>query len=457
MLDTLIKCLEKSSADHAEMRHHKRQILRISIRDGKMDELNQGVVEGVCCRALVKGSWGFASTTSLQEKDVTKALNDAASLAKASKPKKKRLAKLAEVKQVKDNYTTSMKKDPRKADQSELISIVKDTDKNVRGFSKRIVSDTVVLGIIDDDLAFASSEGARITQRIVRCNGSVMVVAKEGGNITSAYESLGEQSGLELLDKTPLTEVGHIAAERAHKLAAAPMAPGGMFPVILENKIVGLLAHEAVGHCAEADLVHGGSFMAGKVGKKVAADIVTLVDDGRYPNGMGTMKYDDEGTPTEKTVVIEKGIVRGFLHSRETAHDFKVKATGNARAWNFEFDPIIRMRNTYIETGDQSIEELAEGTKEGYFLKGGLSGQADFTGEFMFGTQEAVKIKNGRLGESLRGVTISGNAFDVLKNVDAIGKDFIMRTGMCGKEQINFVGMGGPSLRTKLLLGGAAK
>jgi TldD protein len=457
MLDTLIKCLEKSSGGHAEMRHHKRQILRISIRDGKMDELNQGVVEGVCCRALVKGSWGFASTTSLQEKDIMKALNDAASLAKASKPKKKRLAKLAEVKQVKDTYTTSMKKDPRKADQSELISIVKDTDQNVRGFSKRIVSDTVVLSVVDDDLAFASSEGARITQRIVRCIGSVMVVAREGGNITSAYDAIGEQSGLELLDKTPLTKVGHTAAERAHKLAAAPMAQGGMFPVILENKIVGLLAHEAVGHCAEADLVHGGSFMAGKVGKKVAADIVTLVDDGRCPNGMGTMKYDDEGTPTEKTVIIEKGIVRGFLHSRETACEFKVQATGNARAWNFEFDPIIRMRNTYIKTGDQSIEELAEGIKEGYFLKGGLSGQADFTGEFMFGTQEAVKIKNGRLGESLRGVTISGNAFEVLKNVDAIGKDSIMRAGMCGKEQINYVGMGGPSLRTKLLLGGAAK
>jgi TldD protein len=457
MLDTLVKCLEKSKADHAEMRHHKRQVLRISIRDGKMDELNQGVVEGVCCRALVKGSWGFASTTNLQEKDIARALNDAASLAKASKLKKKRLAKLADVKQVKDSYTTSMKKDPRKADQSELISIVEDTDKNVRGFSKRIVSGTVVLGIIDDDLAFASSEGARITQRIVRCIGSATVIAKEGGNITSAYESLGEQSGLELFDKTPLTKVGHIAAERAHKLAAAPMAPGGMFPVILENRIVGLLAHEAVGHCAEADLVHGGSFMAGKVGKKVAADIVTLVDDGRYLNGLGTMKYDDEGTPTEKTVIIEKGIVRGFLHSRETAHEFKAKATGNARAWNFEFDPIIRMRNTYIETRDHTIEELAEGIKEGYFLKGGLSGQADFTGEFMFGTQEAVKIKNGRLGESLRGVTISGNAFEVLKNVDAIGKDFVMRTGMCGKEQINYVGMGGPSLRTKLLLGGAAK
>jgi TldD protein len=457
MLETLSKVLEESTADHVEMRHHKRQTLRVSIRDGKMDELNNGVIEGVCCRALTKGSWGFASTTSLVDKDIAKALKDATSLAKASKTKKKRLAELAEVKPAEDNFTTRMKRDPRKADQEELIKLVRETDADVRGFSKRIVSDSVVLSVIDDNLAFASSEGARISQRIVRCAGTVVAVAKEKGNLTSTYEAIGEQSGLEVLDKTPLTQIGKIAAERADKLASAPVAPGGIFPVILENKIVGLLAHEAVGHCAEADLVHGGSFLAGKVGKEVASDIVTLVDDGRYPVGLGTMKYDDEGVPTEKTILIEKGVVKGFLHSRETAHEFKVATTGNARAWNFEFDPIIRMRNTYIETGDHSTEELAEGIKEGYLLKGGEGGQADFTGEFMFGTQEAVRIKNGRLGESFRGVTISGNAFEVLRNVDAIGKDFIMRAGMCGKEQINYVGMGGSSLRTKVMMGGVSK
>jgi TldD protein len=196
------------------------------------------------------------------------------------------------------------------------------------------------------------------------------------------------------------------------------------------------------------------SFHLSGIGKKVASDEVTLVDDGRLPKGFGTMKYDDEGTPTQKTVVIEKGVARNFLHSRETAEHFGVPPTGNARAWNFEFDPIIRMRNTYIEPGKYTVEEMAGDIKEGFFLKGGLAGQADFTGEFMFGTQEAVKIRNGRFGESLRGVTISGNAFEVLRNTDAVGSDFTMRMGMCGKEQPNYVGMGGGSLRTRVLLGG---
>ncbi len=457
MLDLMLNAVEKSTADHVEMRHHKREAFTISVKDGKVDALNNGTVEGVCVRALVKGSWGFSSTTNLLEKDLVKALRDATSLAKTSKKRKKRVVKLADVKPASDKYVTPMKQDPRKADTGELIGLVLDTDKIVRGFSKTIASDNVALTVVDDDLSFVSSEGARITQRLVRCFGSVWAVAREKGNVISAYESIGAQSGLEVMKATPLDICGKKAAERANALVSAPVAPGGVYPVVLENRIVGLLAHEAVGHCAEADLVHGGSFLANKIGQKVASPLVTLADNGRFAGGFGTMKYDDEGVPTERTVIIEKGVVKGFMHSRETAHDFKVNPTGNARAWNFEFDPIIRMRNTYIETGDHSVEELAEDVKDGYFLKGGLSGQADFTGEFMFGTQEAVHIKNGELQESLRGVTISGNAFEVLKHVDALGKDFVMRIGMCGKEQVNYAGMGGPSLRTKVLMGGIAQ
>jgi TldD protein len=454
-LDVLKKSLQKRPEGYVELRHHKRQTFNISAKDGKIDTLNSGAIEGACARVLINGSWGFASSTMLEEEKIDKMLKDAASLAKFSKSKKKRVVKLASLKPHVDRYETSMKKDPRKAGKEDLVSLVIDVDKAVRDFSKTIVSDTVTFNIVDDNLAFISSEGSEIHQRIVRCFGSVTVVAREKGNIASAYESIGEQSGLEVLEKTPLMNVGLTAAERASKLVSAKVAPAGYHHVILENRIVGLLAHEAVGHCSEADLVFGGSFLANKIGERVASEKVTLVDDGVFPNGFGTMKYDDEGVPTQKTVIIEKGVCKSFLHSRETAQHFGVNPTGNARAWNFEFDPIIRMRNTYIEAGDYTLEELAEDIKEGFFLKGGLGGQADFNGEFMFGTQEAIRIKNGEFAESMRGVTISGNAFEVLKNVDAIGKDFIMRVGLCGKEQINYVGMGGASLRTKVLMGGA--
>jgi TldD protein len=377
--DVLEKSLRKSKG-YVEMRYHKRDTFSVYLKDGQIDILSKGSIAGVCTRVLLDGSFGFSSTTVLEREDIDRTVRDAHSLAKMSKHKKKRKVTLVKVKPVKDKYETPAKLDPRKSDKEELILSAVHTDEEVRAFSKSIVSDTVGLDIIDDELLFVSSEGANITQRIVRCRGIVTAIARENGNIASAVDSIGEQGGLEILKKTPLIDAGRTAAERANKLVKVKTAPGGPYPVVLENKIVGLLAHEAVGHCSEADLVYGGSFLADKIGKKVASEEVTLVDDGRLPNGFGTMKYDDEGTPTRKTVIIEKGVARSFLHSRETAEHFKVTPTGNARAWNFEFDPIIRMRNTYIEPGRCTLEELAEDIKDGFFLKGGLSGQADFTG-----------------------------------------------------------------------------
>jgi len=292
-------------------------------------------------------------------------------------------------------------------------------------------------------------------QRIVRCFGGASIIAKSRGKIASAHETIGGQTGLEIFEETPIKEAALEAAKRAVRIAPKRVVPGGYSDVVLENRIVGLLAHEAVGHTAEADLAYSGSFLSGKIGQKIASEMITLVDDGLFPFGFGTMKYDDEGTPTERTVIIEKGVVKGFMHSRETASQFGAVPTGNARAWNFEFDPIIRMRNTYIEPRDQTIEELIEDVKDGYFLRGGGGGQADFNGEFMFSIQEAVKIKNGELKDSYRGAAISGNAFEVLNKVKGVGKDFAMRVGICGKEQPNYVGIGGPSIRTELLVGGS--
>jgi len=454
MIKDLLERSIRNSRGYVEMRYHKRDTFSVSVKDGEIDALNSGSVAGVCSRVLLEGSFGFSSTTVVEKENVDRMLKDAYSLARASRAKKKRRVRLANVEPARDEFETLVKVDPRKADRLELVRMVIDTNREIRASSKSIVSDTVRLGVVDDELLFVSSEGAEIGQRIVRCLGVVTAIAREGGNIASAVDYVGEEGGLEAFKKTPLIEAGKTAAERAAKLVKVETAPGGTYSVVLEDKIVGLLAHEAVGHCSEADSVYGGSFLADKIGKRVASEKVTLVDDGRFPGGFGTMKYDDEGTPTGKTAVIEKGVARSFLHSRETAEHFKVVPTGNARAWDFEFDPIIRMRNTYIEPGRYTLEELVEGVKEGFLLKGGLAGQADFNGEFMFGTQEAVRIRNGRLGESLRGVTISGNAFEVLKNTDAVGRDFAMQIGMCGKEQQNYVGMGGGSLRTKLLLGG---
>jgi len=455
MIDLLENCILQIGEYYAEMRGHVRKIFSVTVKDGKVERMSRGLNKGACARVLIDGSWGFSSTTIINKRSLLRLLRDSKLLAESSKPKKRRFVKIASVQPHIDRYETSMKRDPRREALERLLEEALEADEEAHGYSKSVVSTSISLSVVDDELYFVSSEGARIMQRIVRCFGGASVIAKSNGRIASAYESIGSQAGLEVFEETPIGEAALEAAKRAVRLAPKRVVPGGYSDVVLENRIVGLLAHEAVGHTAEADLVYGGSFLSGKVGRKIASEMITLVDDGLLPSGFGTMKYDDEGTPTERTVIIDKGVVKGFMHSRETATQFGTAPTGNARAWNFEYDPIIRMRNTYIEPGDQTLEELIGDVNDGYFLRGGGGGQADFNGEFMFSIQEAVKIKNGELKESYRGAAISGNAFEVLNKVKGVGRDFAIRVGICGKEQPNYVGIGGPSLRTELLLGGS--
>ena len=454
MIDLLETCLLRVDAEYIEMRSHTRRVFSVVVKDGRVERIAKGLNGGACARALVDGSWGFSSTTIIDKKNLLNILTDARILACSSKPLKKRRVRMAPAEPHVDEYETCMKEDPRNGDLESLVGEVLDADAEAHEYSEKVVSTTLNLSVVDDEIFFVNSEGARIKQRIVRCFGTARIIAKSKGNIASAYESIGRQGGLEIFKDTPLREAALKAASRAVRIAPKRVVPGGYYDVVLENKIVGLLAHEAIGHTAEADLVCVGSFLSNKMGKKVASEMVTLVDDGSMPYGFGTMKYDDEGVPTQRTVIIDRGVVKGFMHSRETASQFGVAPTGNARAWSFEYDPIIRMRNTYIEPRDWTVDELIEDIKDGYVLRGGGGGQADFNGEFMFTVQEAIRIKNGDLKETYRGATMSGNAFEVLNNIKGVGRDFEMRIGICGKEQPNYVGIGGPSVKTKLLVGG---
>ena len=254
-------------------------------------------------------------------------------------------------------------------------------------------------------------------------------------------------------------EMAERASQFAVDLAAAQYAPPGKFKVILAPSIVGLLVHEAIGHTVEADFVQAGSVAAGKVGQRVGSEIVTLCDSGVsefYRGAGGTIPVDDEGVIAGRTVIIDKGILKSYLHNRESAAHYGVTPTGNARAWEYADEPLIRMRNTYIEPGDKSLEELISEMEDGFLLDGPLNGQADATGEFMFAVARAHRIRKGKLAEMMRGATISGVAFDVLRSVDGVSKEFKwdMGSGYCGKGQAMKVDAGGPYVRCDVLIGG---
>jgi TldD protein len=249
------------------------------------------------------------------------------------------------------------------------------------------------------------------------------------------------------------------AAKTATDLLSAKNPEGGRATVILAPSIVGLLVHEAIGHTVEADFVQAGSVAAGKIGRRVASDLVTLCDSGAsefYDGAGGTIPVDDEGVFASKTTIIENGMLVSYMHNRESAAKYGVEPTGNARAWEYSDQPLIRMRNTYLLPVETTLEEMIATTKDGYLLDGPRNGQADATGEFMFGVQEARRIRDGRLGELVRGVTISGIAFEVMQSVDAVSNEFRwdLGSGYCGKGQPAKVDAGGPYIRCKAVLGG---
>ena len=262
---------------------------------------------------------------------------------------------------------------------------------------------------------------------------------------------------MEILEKKPPEDIARKALAEACDLMGAPVVPGGSSRVVLDHELVGLLAHEAVGHTAEADWMESGSFLKGKLGQKEASELVTLVDAPAVNNASGWCIFDDEGTRGREVRIIENGIVNDFMNNLELAERLSLEPSGNARAWSYQDIPIIRMRNTFIKSGDFSFEELIADTKNGFFLVGAEGGQADKNGEFMFGTRKALEIKNGELsGKAFKGASISGNAFEVLKSVDGIGKDFKMDmgAGYCGKLQPAKVDGGGGMVRCSVLVGG---
>jgi len=247
-------------------------------------------------------------------------------------------------------------------------------------------------------------------------------------------------------------QYARLASQRALNLLEAKRVSGENSTVILDPGMVGLISHEAIGHMVEADFVLSGSIVKDKLDSMIASEKVTLIDSGRSPyseGAAGTMAVDDEGVLAGDVVLIENGKLKSFLHNRETAFLFDTEPTGNARAFEYTDEPIIRMRNTFIKPGNDKLEDIIKETKYGYLVKGPRNGQADANGEFMFGAQELHLIQGGEITGLKRGATISGNAFDVLKSVDMVGNDFSygIGTGYCGKFQIAKVDGGGPHLR----------
>ncbi|MEM2394836.1 MAG: TldD/PmbA family protein [Candidatus Bathyarchaeia archaeon] len=449
--------VQRFGAEYAEARAQELFKTMLTLKEGKVEAAKEGIENGVALKVLVNGAWGFASVGTFNLETLTGALSDACKMAKAASARLKNPIKLVECKAFEDKVVAKPRKNPAQISMEDKIKTTSAIASTILNYDNRLRSCTIdYLDLVGKNY-FINNEGAYIEQDKLYVWSRITATARETDILTFSREEIGSTAGFEIFDVETPEAVGEKVAKRAVEQLRAKPPKGGRFQAVLGPNVVGVFVHEAFGHLAEADLTLSGSVLIDKIGKRIASDVVTLYDDGTVEGAFGSFKYDDEGVPAQKTLLVKDGVVVGLMHNRETAQKFNAEPTGNARAEDFRFEPIIRMRNTFMEPKDHSFEELIEDVKFGYYFKSFRGGQANLDGTFQVGIQEAYEIVKGEVCEPVRNASISGNTLETLLKVDAVGKDFELWPGRCGKGQTAFVCDGGPHIRVReVIVGGSA-
>lgn len=340
------------------------------------------------------------------------------------------------------------------------FSFFKEVDLKIRGGAPWVKQVSMSLSTSQSRFAVYSSDGAFADDTRKYTLFSVEVVVEKDGILQTGYESeaYSLNSGAFFRRVSPMG-VAQKALSRALLMLEAPLCPAGTGAVLLSGEAGGTMVHEACGHGLEADIVQKDfSVYRDKIGKRVASSMVTLVDDGSLPGLLGSGKFDDEGTPCRKNVLIEGGVLRGYLTDKLSARDGGLALSGNGRRSSYRSVPQPRMTNTYIEPGDTSPDEILKKMKEGLFVKKMGGGEVDpTTGDFVFHVTEGYLVKDGRLLHPVRGAVLTGNGPEVLMDIEAVGNDLHFLPGMCGKSgQSVPVSDGQPSMLVrKMVVGGA--
>ena len=443
---------------HTELRGQNNRNRRAVLLNGDVTSNVRSDVSGISARVYKGGVYGFSSMAEYSDaaaETVLKAATENAAFmdrhAAAGKP---------------DLPALTMKQFPPQADISDTaqkiyVDAAREADAYIAKKYPGLVSRRIVTMEDSMEKLIVTSDGASAHIIAPRAYMYVMMTAQTNeGMPVDLFKAFGGKGTFDLnfADLNALYPQIDALYERLMQKREGVYADAGEKTVILDGMMTGMLSHEAVGHTVEADLVLGGSVAAHSLNKRVASDLVTLTDFAHTAFGEECplpVYVDDEGTEATDAPLIENGILTGYMNSRESAQHFGMKPQGNARAWLFSDEPLIRMRNTTVHPGKDKLEDMIASIDDGYYLIESNNGQADTTGEFMFGVTMGYEIKGGRLGKALLDTTISGVAFDMLKTVDMVSdKVEWCSSGFCGKKQPMPVGMGGPALRCKVKIGG---
>ncbi|MBW6451200.1 MAG: TldD/PmbA family protein [DPANN group archaeon] len=458
LADKAIKYCVKLGVDFTDFRFQNKRTNIIRLKDANIEEVNSGQISGFSVRVLHNGFFGFASSNNIS--DILSVAENAVKIAKSIRCRGNVEDKsvLSESKVIKDTLTTKVNIYPDDVDIKEKIDIIKTANSSAKEVSPFVRTVKSIYSDQSSKNIYINSEGTSITNNGVSVNYVVVPIVKKENNIQQSYGKILSLGGFDKLILKDPVSVAIKTTKIALSLLDAELPPSGNMTVILHPNITGLFAHEAVGHASEADTVlSNASVLKGFLGKKIASDFVSVIDNGSLKNKNGYYSYDDEGVKSQKTEIIKNGVLNSYLHTRQTASKFGCKSTGNARAQSFAYRPIPRMSNTYFDKGDYSLDDMLSTVKDGLYLQGFTGGQVSpSTGDFTFGIERGFIIKNGQKTKMIRDCSLSGNILEVLKNIDAVGNDCsVDMGGMCGKDgQSVPVDNGGPHLRIKSMLVG---
>jgi TldD protein len=329
-----------------------------------------------------------------------------------------------------------IQKHPERLSMEERVSVVRRANEVARRLDPRVQQVKVLYRDVRQKLSISNSEGLLTEGERVGTIFSAQVVSAKGDVVQTGYEPAGGTVGFELFDLHPPEKVAEVATKRSLLMLSARKAPMGRMAVVLSSEAGGTMIHEAIGHGLEADLAQQGlSVYSRKIGEKVASSLITVVDDPTLPQKRGSYAFDDEGVASRRTLLVEEGILRGYLYDRLTALEDGVESSGNGRRESYQHKPIPRMSNTMILPGRAKPEEILHSVEKGLFVKKMGGGQVNtVNGDFIFEVSEGYLIEKGKIGEPVRGATLIGNGPQVLKDIDMVGDDLGFGIGTCGKD-----------------------
>ena len=451
--------LKNNFSNYTEIRVQENKNNRVNLTNGDVTGNVISSKSGVSARVYKDGNWGFSSNPDITNEsiiNVVQASTDNVQFMNKKDPSRCGLL----LPETKANYEVNFTTIKDRQNQKFWLDFMKEVDGYIEKKYPELLSRNLVLGGLDMEKSIITSDGSDSYSMTPRALLYVMLSIEKNDSPINLMESWGGLGQLEDKFTEPSNIFGDIdlLVEKLKQKSCGIYPDAGYKDVILDADLAGILAHEAIGHTTEADLVMGGSIAGDFMGEKIASPMVTLIDYANTYNGETCpvpVYVDDEGTKSEDVVIIENGVLKNFMHNKDSARHFEVDPTGNARAYEFSDEPLIRMRNTAISPGNNTLDKMISSIDDGYYLVKTGNGQADSTSEFMFAITMGYEIKNGKLGRAIKDTTISGVAFDVLKTVDMISSDMVWsKGGMCGKKQWIPVGMGGPAIKCKVNIGG---